>query len=556
LSGRVLDAAANPAANALLLIAVDEDSRKHIDGVREVRKADGDKRLDREGFFVRAGPDGAFATSEVPWGDVVILARGAGASARAVGSTSVHLPAGGQANATVTLRPGAALVGSIRDEAGKPCAACAFTVEWRGSETLGSIEHRRGLEIVNTDAKTAGDGSFRVEGLVPGYVRLAGPGLEKAKPRLEVELAEGAVQRIDVVVPSSVTLVVRVVDGAGKALRGWRVDAAQRPHSSHRQRHARTDAAGECRFAGLEPVGHTVCVHAPDAGDALGFARFPLVIRPWSGEAGPLTVTVPAAPATATVRGRVVDHAGQPVARAGLELSIPDFGDSTRLESGASGEIECAALPPGRYSIVARAGRHPATRWGPFELGPGERKDLGDLKLPAAAQLAVEAEPPPGAGPLALWLVGGEERVQLGLRSGGKAFTSGTLAVGRYALSLTGKGVAPLLREVVLEAGETKVRLTPEAAEEQPLVVDCSVDPETVQRGEAYAWIDLWDAKGTRLLDRHYLHGRYADGCVHDSLWLVPGEYRASVRRRRGPTETRLVVEAGPRKPIRIVLRE
>src|SRR5258707_9951033 len=98
-----------------------------------------------------------------------------------------------------------------------------------------------------------------------------------------------------------------------------------------------------------------------------------------------------------TVRGRVADNAGQPVAQAIVEVT--DIGKS--VTTGADGAFRIA-LAPGRYTLtVRRQGFAPAVR----EISGGRGEPSGRLEIvlaPSALRLEprpVTATPPPPPPP-------------------------------------------------------------------------------------------------------------------------------------------------------------
>ncbi len=227
LYGTVLDASGRPAPHAWVGIAVDEDCRKRIDGLEKVR-TDEDGMLDRDTFFVRADSDGRFATTEVPWGDVAVLARGAGAQASQVGDTRVRVDKQVANQVVVQLHPGAAVFGTVRDETGAPYGGVRLRAEFHGNAGIGELAREFGHELADRYCVTAADGSYRLEGLFAAAHRLRRT-LDTDEYELErFELSAGEQKRLDVTVPRTWQLRVVVQDEHGSPLEGWGVILSDR----------------------------------------------------------------------------------------------------------------------------------------------------------------------------------------------------------------------------------------------------------------------------------------------------------------------------------------
>ncbi|MEM7519237.1 MAG: carboxypeptidase-like regulatory domain-containing protein, partial [Planctomycetota bacterium] len=133
--GTVVDDQNQPVPHAWVAFGVDEDARDESNGSqRTPQEGDGDLKLDREGFFVRANAQGHFETDEVPRGHAVILARSAPESDRhLVGWSSQWITGDLVAPITVRVELAGTIHGQLTGPAGEPLEGFPFESQWEGN---------------------------------------------------------------------------------------------------------------------------------------------------------------------------------------------------------------------------------------------------------------------------------------------------------------------------------------------------------------------------------------------------------------------------------------
>lgn len=273
--------------------------------------------------------EGAFEFTGLTTGDcpLTVFRRGYSPHRRVV-----SLTAGNASEQLVVLPAGATLVGSVRDRDGQPIADAEVGIDsWQYPQT-GSVD---------SDA----DGAFEFRGLELGRrtFEVKAPGYAAA--RRDIEIAAGAVERWDVVLAPAVQIRGRLTDAHDQPLAGWWVAA------SRVSRRSKTDAEGRFVIDAANVATCTLLVR-----DRPGFA--PIVARFENVATGTderIFVIGPEHAATAHIRGRALDFAGNPLADVSIQLS--QDGWPVRLGSAirtvADGTFTAGPLPPGRYRIQA-----------------------------------------------------------------------------------------------------------------------------------------------------------------------------------------------------------
>ena len=564
LRGRVLDAAGAPVAHALVVVAVDEDCRKRLEGLNEVRRADGNGKLDREAFLLHAGADGAFESDQVPWGDVVVLARGRGAQAAMVGGTHTAVARrGDNPDVVVRLQPGASIVGTLRDVTGQPGAGVMLRASYDGSEDFGELD--RDLEsrlLADRTCVVQPDGSFAITGLLPATYDLRAV-LTLDDQRLQkVTVAAGQQLRVDLQTERLWQLRIRARDPAGEPLQGWSVVLSAGGSIAFAQAaRCLTDAAGTFVATGLRAERYVLSLHAPDPHGEQPVLRLPSWVQPVARGDG--EVIIVASPPTASLRARVVEAEGMPAAKAAVQLRLVGFDEQLRLQTDADGRFATELLPAGEFEL--RIQSHGPELLRTFAVASMQAIDLGDVQLDAAAPLHVTVRGAGDTGRLDFQLLQQLPDAATGtlqwavIQSGWSADGSwrcDRAAAGSYLLQVSGTEIAPVLREVQLTAAAPlRLDLECQRGTAQPFDVVLS-DPEPRTRGEGYAWLTIEDGRGRPLVE-HYFRGRITDPAnmlLHTEVRLLPGSYRVLARDRSGHAEAHIVVGATGGEPIHIRL--
>lgn len=156
-----------------------------------------------------------------------------------------------------------------------------------------------------------------------------------------------------------------------------------------------TDATGRFEFRAV-PVGRPQTLATESASLAASFTKD---LLPLPGEHVQLELVVLLG---GSVRGRVVDEQGKPVAGAEVHaLGLEFFGSpSARLretESDADGLFEVSAVTPGQTWIRVRHDEFQDLLSAPFDLADGEARDHGDLVLDQGLAIAGTVVFPDGA---------------------------------------------------------------------------------------------------------------------------------------------------------------
>lgn len=562
LSGVVLRPDGSPVAEALVVIGVDEDSHKHVEGVRELRTGDGNGRLDRESFLVHADEHGAFDTHEVPWGSAVVLARGVGEHGGLVGGVVTTVHRGVDNTVTVRVDEGASVHGTVRDEQGQPYEGLELRLDYEGSVAFGEFDRDVASPVV-TDrvGVVAADGTFSIAGLLAADYDLLAV-FPRQPQRLErIELRAGEQRRLDLVVPRSWSLQVLVQDGDGAPLAGHAVwlssDATIRFVDAVE---CRTGSDGRFTANGLQRDEYVLSVHAPDRDGDWPVQRMPAFVRRVvRGE--PDVVAVVPAP-TPSLTARVLAETGRPAAGARVELSQEGFGEVLRTTADEHGRFDYADLPPGEYRYEVRD-RGPALE-GRVATSPGVACDLGDLMLPPVAPFDVvlqTANGPPPFTQLTLFAQapdsqGGSGWVEVtSARTKDGHWRCERVTTGRYRLHVAPRDHAPSVHDLDLQAGtlrELQVVCRPGVEQRLDVVVR---DLGRMEPGHGYTWVEVEDDAGRSVVDR-YTSGALGPGhTLPVTMHLLEGHYRVRVRDLLGHAAADL--EIGPRAgpPVRVVMQ-
>ena len=426
LAGRVVDGDGNAVGGAWVQVGRDL----------------GSMRLDDDGHLWQSPPasyrttaaDGRFAVPGLSAGDVPLLVYHAGfAPHRGVVSLAAN-----PAPVQVTLRPGGALSGTVRDAAGR--AVAGADVELQPCDTP-----RR------CSTTTGDDGAFAFGDLPSGEVTVQVTPKDLPRQQRPFTFVGTETQHWDVVVADRAPVAEGPADAA--AIRGRLVDADNLPLADWFvripgvDRGARTDAEGRFVLAEGKPAGNTLVVR-----DGFGFRPERTRIVDVAAAVGEQTFVVPrdSAP-SAWLRGVCVDEAGAPIPRGGLYLEqdgSPIAFDQDHCD--ADGSFAIGPLPKGRYQLTPQHARLVFQRQD-VELAAGETHDSSRLVGARPAKLTVRLLGDPAACAAAkVELVAGDRRID-----GGEADVRKFAAVfpGRYRLVVRRGGRAQDCGEIDLLHG-------------------------------------------------------------------------------------------------------
>jgi RNA polymerase sigma-70 factor (ECF subfamily) len=332
--------------------------------------------------FARLDADGRFEVRGLPLpGRYVVVAE---AGDRRLRSEPVAVTAA-QPRAAVRLDAAEAtgLVVRVVDGEGRPVRGAVVSVHDARGNFVGIPMRRTGAD---------GAAGFRPPGAGAYGITVSGPGWRTT--RREVEIGPGATASVTITPDAGLTIEGRVVDGDGRPAAGLKLFfAGTKPDGKRQFSHAVTNDEGAFALAGLDEGRGLIDVLDP-AGRYAG-----LVVRDVVPGADPLALEVGPAP---VVTGRVVDAPGR------LSLVVqherpaaPDMFThaETWLDVDGDGRFRAPAVPAGRHvRLVLRGEGVAPILWVHGALAPGQKVDLGDLRLDEGATLTgivVDAESNP-----------------------------------------------------------------------------------------------------------------------------------------------------------------
>ena len=243
-----------------------------------------------------------------------------------------------------------------------------------------------------TFAKSATDGTFKIEGLLPGKYRASafaeghGPAKISTKP-VTVQVASQDVEGLRLVLSDALVVRGQVLNGKGEPVAEANVlGTVESPDPERRfvLDRATTDAAGKFELDRLAPGKLTLTARHPDHGnarlgpeDAATVARSPQTLKLQT--AGTVSGTVKLEDGTPAV---AVIVSAQPMMRV-------MFGPPDQASTDRAGHYRIGGLDKGRYNLFAR-------RESSWNLTPGSHQDVAiedgeqktgvDLVLPVAGK--------------------------------------------------------------------------------------------------------------------------------------------------------------------------
>ena len=405
LAGTVYDPRGEPLAHAQVLLGKEQsyDQYRLEDGRGARVPAAQTAETDEHGRFAFAG---------APIGKLEVQARSKGL---APWKGEIETSSGTRAELVIRMQPGSKLAGRVTDADGKPLVRAEVQIGQYG--------------FASRYQRSDAEGRFRFEGLPLGdfVVEAQADGFERAKTTL---FGTSAAQ-----------LEWNPVLGKGLAIRGrlvaqgvdfskwWMYCESEDWQKAPYAQSATPKADGSFEFAGCSNAKHKLRVHAPDA------SLYPVVLV--EATPGPDLLLVPIDSAmlpSCRVRGRILDDGGQPFPGAQINLMLKGANMAPIETAGADGRFDLGPVPPGDYSVIARAPGCVQTSSEWVTLVANASWDFGELHLKRGGTIAVHlADPAKAPAQLAIEIVRAEQSVAwIGIENG--AGGSDPLEPGEYEL--------------------------------------------------------------------------------------------------------------------------
>ncbi|MFO1076236.1 MAG: carboxypeptidase-like regulatory domain-containing protein [Planctomycetota bacterium] len=487
LRGVVQDPHGQPVAGAVVR-AGDTEQNNH-------KLPDGASAMGPQPETVRTDAQGRFEFASVVPGKVPVAARAPGL---APWTGTVAIAPGRVEELVINLQPGATLFGVVRDDQGQPLAKVDIDVMTAGYD-----------ELRNRGARTAADGTFRLEGLGAGPCEAIASHDELGRVTEKLQFVAGEVRRWDPVMSGGLQLLGRVLDADGKPVAKVMIEAMLDPSRPGDRFFGFVNSGEDGEFAIKN------CL--PDRALRLTFRRkstFPeLTVSGVLPGREPLTARLPAE-AWVFIEGKVLGPDGSVPTNVDISPYLLAGGSGSPVEKldPASGAFRIGPYPPGGYGLSIQTGGYPAIRL-ERTLGPDEVWNVGELRFAEGGVLVAHV----------VAAVAGElEELSCSIRNAaGKwigrpevsagSVRSSPLAAGEYTLQVAAKGLATTCVPFTIRAG-AETRLDVPLREGVRVEVRCTV-PATRA--------DL------RSLE---LTARDADGVVawRQSCWRSDGVFTAS----------------------------
>lgn len=537
IEGQVVDAHGAPAADADVLISVDEVQDQPI-------LADGTRALSAPPIVLRADRAGRFATDCVPPGDHWLGARAPGNAPTFV---KITVPAPPDRPLVVRLGEGATVHGVVRDDAGQPVAA---GIEAHGPNTQAMGLWPLSIVVLFQGDSTKADeqGRYILRYLLPSAelsFQVTADGTADLFHR--TSLAAGEDREWNPVLARTGAVSGRVVDAADRGMAGWGI-CVQPSWGPPRRIGSWTysDTEGHFIVTGLAPGNHTFWALPPDARGAARTIRWGLAGAP-TGEKNLVLHTRWSSEQTCAITGRVLEASdGRPVAQASLRVwpktHAWDMNHEEKLEGGDA-SFRIAPLPADAYRIDVSSPGHGRLS---FEksVAAGQTLDLGALLLARVGTVTASLLLPPGIRREDVLLRLGDERRAFwatGFTATAEGDRSPGFAPGPAWLEAWGPSIVRAEQAITVVPGaDVKVKLALERALKARIVF---VQPEP--RSEH--WTDWTTVSIRDTAGAESEHSFQVDGgeTFEWTRGFAPGAYRLSAtlfRSERMQAEAQVVV--------------
>ncbi len=352
-----------PVARAMLQLG-----SEHV-GMRPLRS--GGEGYSPPPFRLVTDESGAFAFSGVAVGRTQLQCR---AGDFAPWSQGIEILAEMPTEIDVELQPGAAVTGSVRGADGAPASAVQIGI--------GPY-----ADFASSNTRTGADGSFFLDGLVPGETAIRFSARERGDAQASVKLIAGEVARLDVQLVKGGFVAGRVIDEQGAPLVGWLVGAVTSDHPGLHLRSSTSDKDGKFTLDNWPPKANALEVRKKGA-----WAGPPaLLVKEVEVGRNDYVLTVPmAAQSKGLIVGRLLGPNGEVVQDAMITWSARGSNQGFYAElSTDTGEFK-AEVPPGDYGLTAQSPNLGTIRVPERSIGPGETLNVGVLRFAAPGRVRVK----------------------------------------------------------------------------------------------------------------------------------------------------------------------
>ena len=405
LAGTVFDPRGEPLAHAQLLLGKEES-------YEQFKLEDGRGARVPAAQMAQTDEHGRFAFAGAPVGKLELQARAKGV---APWKGEVETSSGTRAELVIRMQPGSKLAGRVSDADGKPLVRAEVQIGHYG--------------FASRYQRSDGEGRFRFEGLPLGEfgVEAQADGFEQAKTTLFG--ANGAQLEWNPVLGKGLAIRGRLVAQGVDFSKWWMYCESEDWQKAPYAQSAMPKADGSFEFAGCAAAKHKIRAHAP------GGSLYPVVVV--EAVPGPDLLLVPIESAmlpSCRVKGRIVDENGQPVAGVQLNLVLKGANVTPIETADADGRFDLGPVPPGEYSVIARAPGCAQMNGEWVTLVANASWDFGELHLKRGGTLAVHlADPAKAPAQLALEVLRADKTVAW-IRFENGAGSSDPLEPGEYEL--------------------------------------------------------------------------------------------------------------------------
>jgi len=439
LEGRVLAPDGSPVPDAVVWIG-SKSSLGTIDAAGQMREAPGAERVltDTDGRFRSLAHLGAGVH------DVVALAPGFPAWIGDVESDGVAQ----LAPLEIRLLAPATVRGSVTTPDGAPVAGAELTLVERGEAfSIGGqtsvIDPRRAPPLrTRTDAS----GAFELSWIGPEQrLTAAAPARpELGRAETTLRLAPLETSTVELVLESIPSIAGRVVDGAGQALAGRKVQGLPSTRG-YPLPSAVTDAEGRFTLPALAPCSYRVSVLTERGAPCTGAMAEP-------GTSALELVVADPAPDSSRVHGLLFEADGRVPADA--QALLYDLGKQCgymMAPAPTTGRFESIAVPAGRYRLQAQRGLRVVAVGEAFELASEQDRDCGTMLIPLAGELELTTT---GAGEFAWAMLEREGFGRVSMVDENGRIEARELAPGSWTLRAQSPERFAAERTVEIRAGE------------------------------------------------------------------------------------------------------
>jgi hypothetical protein len=337
-----------------------------------------------EPWYDTTAADGAFTFEWLPNGPVLVVARARNGALVRCGLVRASVPSNGPV--TIRVDEGGSLHGLTRGAGGGPAGGSAVSARLLADGVFA-------LPFAQHSLRSVGQGTFRLEGLLPGRWALRAT-IGEAEVSEVVTVRAGEQTLWEATAASLQPLRAVLLDERRQPLVGWQVSRVTA------QGHTiglgwRSDANG--REPGHAPL--LVPIDAPvelwlfDPAAAALSLYFPTWRAPGLVADGSVhEIVVPdRARATHSIRGLVGDENGQPLRASGMVVSQAVWWDGPRFQCDADGRFTIGPFAPGRVDVQLHAPQRPVHQLARLEIPGDGDLDLGTVTMPRAGRIRVAA---------------------------------------------------------------------------------------------------------------------------------------------------------------------